>query len=232
MKRIKVIGLGGIGSYLAEPLSRYLSHSQEEVEITLVDGDSYEDKNRNRQQFSGLENKARHTSLELATKFPNVSFKYKSEYLSDDNVYSVIRENDTVFACVDNHATRKLISDRCEELDNVTLISGGNEYTDGDVILYRRVQGKDLGKPLTQHDPFIAEPQDQNPAYAEKQDGCVEQTEDNPQLLFTNNTIAVIMCNTFYGVEKDCANYERVYVDILTQKSRPTPENNFFEFEE
>lgn len=228
-KKVKVIGLGGIGTYLVEPLVRYLSHQYDDVQVTLIDGDSYEEKNRNRQRFGKFDNKALVTVEELTPKFPKVHFKAKKEYLDDDNVISVIREGDIVFACVDNHATRKLISDRCEELDDVTLISGGNAYTDGNVILYRRENGKDVGRAPTKLFKEIANPKDVNPAtVVEKADGCVEMTEDNPQLLFTNNAIATTMCNVFYALEQGKASFEQVFVDILTQRSRPTPENNIF----
>jgi len=228
-KKVKIIGLGGIGTYLVEPLVRYLSHEYEDVQVTLVDGDSYEEKNRCRQRFGKFDNKAAVTVDDLTPKFPNVHFRAKKEYLNEDNVISLIREGDVVFACVDNHATRKLISDRCEELDDVTLISGGNEYTDGNVILYRRVDGEDVGRPPTKMFKEIANPQDTNPAdLVEREEGCQEAVVSNPQLLFTNNAIAATMCNVFYSVEQNRANYEQVYVDILTQRSRPVPENNIF----
>jgi len=34
-------------------------------------------------------------------------------------------KEDLVLLAVDNHATRKLVSDHCARLDNVCLISGG-----------------------------------------------------------------------------------------------------------
>lgn len=231
-KKVKIIGLGGIGTYLVEPLVRYLSHQYDDVQVTLIDGDTYEEKNRGRQRFSKFDNKASVTSEELAAKFSKIHFKAKQEYLDDDNVTGIIRENDIVFACVDNHATRKVISDRCEELDNVTLISGGNDYTDGNVILYRRKDGNDIGRAPTSLFKEIANPQDVNPATVatKKAEGCIEQTDSNPQLLFTNNAIAATMCNVFYAVEQEKAEFEQVFVDIVAQRSRPTPENNVFDF--
>lgn len=228
-KKIKVVGLGGIGSYLVEPLSRYLSNEYKEIEITLIDGDSYETKNECRQRFSSLDNKAAVTATDLSPKFPNILFKAKRNYIDVDNVTTFIRENDIVFLCVDNHNTRKIVSDRCDELDNVTLISGGNEYTDGNVVIFRRVDGENVGKPLTELFPEIANPQDKHPSEVEERNGCEAQVELNPQLLFMNNTISAIMCNVYYTLEQNRVNFEQVYTDILTQRSRPTPENNIFE---
>jgi molybdopterin/thiamine biosynthesis adenylyltransferase len=221
-RRIKVVGLGGIGSYLVEPLCRYLSHQGDYIELMLIDGDAYEDRNRQRQQFSEKGNKATVSLEALRLKFPEVHFRDKPEYITDENVVSLVRENDTIFLCVDNHATRKVVSDRCEELENVTLISGGNDETDGNVIYYRRKDGKDVTKPLTKLDPAIANPQDKNPGT--NRNGCEANVNTTPQLLFTNLAIASTMCNVFYAHEKDNADFEQVYVDIKTLRSKPAPD--------
>lgn len=225
-RKIKVIGLGGIGSYLVEPLSRYLNHSGDQIEITVVDGDTYEEKNRNRQQFDRLDKKATVTAERLQKSFPRVHFRSKAEYITEDNVIPTIRENDVVFLCVDNHKTRKIVSDRCQELDNVVLISGGNDYTDGNVIYYKRVDGEDVTKAPSELYPSIANPVDKNPGELseEERQGCARETETNPQLLFTNLAIASAMCNVFYAHDQNKAKFEQVYLDILTQNMRYTPE--------
>ena len=221
-KRIKVIGLGGIGTYLVEPLCRYLSNKTDYIEMTLVDGDAYEDRNRARQQFTEKGNKATVTAATLREKFPEIHFAAKPQYVTDDNVISLVREDDVVFLCVDNHATRKVISDRCEELENVTLISGGNDTIDGNVIYYRRRNGVDVTKPPTKLDPAIATPTDTNPGVDRQ--GCEAQANSTPQILFTNLAIASCMCNVYYAHENGKADFEQVYVDISTQRSKPSPE--------
>lgn len=225
-RKVKVVGLGGIGSYLVEPLARYLNYGDGHAEITVIDGDSYEDKNRNRQQFDRPDKKADVTAAMMQQRFTKVHFRSKSEYVTPDNVISLVREGDVVFLCVDNHATRKIVSERCQELENVTLISGGNDYTDGNVIYYRRENGKDVTKPLTELYPSIANPQDKNPGQltAAERQGCAREAETNPQLLFTNLAIASSMCNVFYAHEQGKAWFEQVYVDIVTQRMRPAPE--------
>ena len=225
-RKIKVIGAGGIGGHLLDPLSRYLSYSEDNIEITVFDGDQYEERNRARQIFSEFGNKADITVAQLKEKFPKVHFRSKAEYLTPDNIIPAIREGDVVFLCVDNHATRKLVSDRCRELDNVTLISGGNDYTDGNVIFYLRQNGKDVTKPLTALHPKIAAPEDKNPGVltdAERR-GCEAEAVSNPQLLFMNLAIASSMCNCYYAYENGKANFEQIYVDILSQRMRPSPD--------
>ena len=226
-RKIKIIGAGGIGCYLVEPLARYLSFSEDNVEITVIDGDSYEEKNRERQKFSECNNKAEETVERYKKEFPRIHFRSKAEYIVPENVISTIRENDTVLLCVDNHSTRKLVSERCSELKNVTLISGGNDYTDGNVICYIRKDGKDITRsPVALHDK-IANPTDKNPGtYSEaERSGCQQQTEQNPQLLFTNVAIASMMLNCYRKCENDKVNFHQIYVDIDSLRTRPSPDN-------
>lgn len=224
-RKVKIIGAGGIGSYLIEPLARYLNFTNDNCEVTIMDGDKYEEKNRQRQKFVECENKADQTVSMMKEQFPNVHFRAKSEFVTEKNIITSIREEDVVFLCVDNHATRKLVSDRCEKLKNVTLISGGNDYTDGNVIIYSKKNGKTLGKPPTKLDAKIANPEDKNPGDIEvDRAGCQQETESSPQLLFTNLAIASTMLNCYYAHEQDKINFDQVYVDIVSQRSRPSPE--------
>jgi molybdopterin/thiamine biosynthesis adenylyltransferase len=225
-RKIKVVGVGGIGGYLIEPLARYLSYCEDSCEITVIDGDVFEERNKERQRFTAYENKAENTVAQLKEQFPKIHFRAKPEYLTEDNIITSIREGDVVFLCVDNHATRKLVSDRCEELDNVNLISGGNDYTDGNIIVYQRKNGKDIGKPPTKLYAKIAQPEDKNPGQlteAERQ-SCQREAQTNPQLLFTNLAIASTMLNCYRRVEQDNVNFEQVYVDIQTLRSRTAPD--------
>lgn len=220
-RKIKVIGAGGIGSHLIEPLSRYLSYCDDYCEITVVDGDTFEERNRERQRFDGCENKAAETIKDLKDKFPKIHFRAKGKFVTEDNIITTIREKDVVFLCVDNHATRKLVSDRGGELDNVVIISGGNDYTDGDVLVYIRKNGKDNTKPLTDL-PEIANYDDKNPGELtdEERSGCQQEAETNPQLLFTNFDIASCMLGCYYAHEQGRLNFHRVFTDILTQAKR------------
>jgi predicted dinucleotide-binding enzyme len=232
-KKIKIIGLGGIGSHLVEPLCRYLDYVDYLVELALFDGDSYEDKNQQRQRFSEKENKAKHTAKNMQNMFPRLYIKAKNVYITEDNVISSVRENDIVFMCVDNNATRKLVSERCEELNNVVLISGQNgdanwKPNHGTVIVYIRKDGQDVTRSLTDLHSKIKEPEDVNPGEIEKteRDGCEQQYEDTPQLLFTNLMVASAMCNCYGAYDRNMINFHQVYMDSFAQKMRPSPEPN------
>lgn len=215
--QIKVVGIGGIGGSLLPTLSRYLSFGSSGVEITLIDGGRYVEKNRDRQVFDRVGNKAEVTATRLARDSPQVYFRSQSEYLTDSNIVSLIREGDIVFLCVDNHATRKLVSDHCEDLSNVVVISGGNDYTDGSVQIFIRRDAENITLPLANHyHPEIEKPQDENPGDV----GCDELAESEPQLLITNNAVAACMLNVFYAYLQGEVNFDEVYLDIVTGNTR------------
>jgi molybdopterin/thiamine biosynthesis adenylyltransferase len=197
-KPIKVIGCGGIGTWLLDPLCMFLNFDSPKTEITLIDGDVFEEKNRRRQKFSNGGNKAQAKAAELLELYPDLYISAEPDYITSNNVVRHLRNDDTVFLCVDNHATRKLVGGRCEELDNVVLISGGNELHDGNVQVHIREQKKNLTLPIVnKHHPEIINPDDHNPGEAHF--GCGALVAATPQLVFMNNAIATMMCNAYYA---------------------------------
>lgn len=214
---IVVIGLGGVGSILIERLCRFMNFSRDmSADILLVDGDSYEAKNYERQEFIRIGNKADIKASELEVKFSNLRIDAFEEFITEENVSEVIKEGNIIFVCVDNHKTRMIVSNYCKGLQDITLISGGNEFTDGNVQLYVRRGGQDLTPDLCKYHPEIANPDDRLPTEM----SCEELAQSDPQLYFTNLGVATLMCWTFYNaiVKKS---YERseVYFDILTMNT-------------
>lgn len=210
---ITIIGLGGVGSVLSERMARYLNYSREmKAEILLVDGDEYEPKNYERQEFNKLGNKADTKADELQIKYPELVFDAEESYVNNDNIESIIREDDIIFLCVDNHKTRMIVSNYCKTLKNTTLISGGNDFTDGNVQLYVRRDGKDLTPDLCAYHPEIANPDDKSP----EEMSCEELSQSDPQLYFANVSVATIMCWIFYNaVVKGHFEVSEVYFDMI-----------------
>ena len=118
---------------------------------------------------------------------------------------------------VDNHASRNLVSRHVATLSDLTLISGGNDYEDGNVQVYVRREGRDLTPSLNRYHPEIADPQDRNPAAL----SCEElMAAGAPQLLFANLMVASLMLNAFYALRQGRLNYSEVYLDIVQNLSR------------
>src|SRR5262245_41558733 len=166
--RVKVIGLGGIGGIVTQYLAVFLRSLGRPVRLVLIDGDRYESSNSGRMVFSRVGNKAEVKSAEvLAMLGPcEVSVAAVPEYVTAENVGRLIRDGDHVLLCVDNHPTRKLISDHCGTLESVALFSGGNDGVEpparlgtyGNVQAYLRQGGKDVTASLTRFHPEIANP--------------------------------------------------------------------------
>jgi molybdopterin/thiamine biosynthesis adenylyltransferase len=218
MREITVIGIGGIGCALVPFLARYLNYRGERARITLVDGDEFERGNADRQAFGTVGNKAKVKAAEMAREFQGLSFRAVPEYVTEENITQCIRGGDTIFLAVDNHKSRKLVSDYCEKLEAVTLISGGNDYTDGNVQIHIREGGRDRTAPITRFHSEIQHPQDRSPAEM----SCEELMERGaPQLLFTNLAVASAMLNAFYSLCEGKLPYGEVYLDIVEGKSNP-----------
>jgi molybdopterin/thiamine biosynthesis adenylyltransferase len=217
MLAIKAIGIGGIGCALLPFLCRYLQYSEARTRLTLIDGDRFERSNAPRQAFSRLGNKAEVKSLELAREYEILSFRAVPEYVTETNVGHLIGTGEMVFLMVDNHASRNLVSRHAATLPDLTLISGGNDYEDGNVQIYVRQGGQDLTPSLSRYHPEISNPQDQNPAAM----SCEElMVAGAPQLLFANLMVASLMLNAFYAIRQGRLNYSEVYLDIVQNVSR------------
>jgi molybdopterin/thiamine biosynthesis adenylyltransferase len=217
MKEIKAIGIGGIGCALLPFLCRYLQYAGEPARITLIDGDRFERSNAARQAFSGLGNKAEVKARELAQEYQALAFRAAPEYVTELNVARLIGAGEVVFLMVDNHASRNLVSRHAAALSDLTLISGGNDYQDGNVQVYVRQDGRDLTPSLARYHPEIASPQDRNPAVM----SCEElMNAGAPQLLFANLMVASLMLNAFYAIRQGRLSYSEVYLDILENVSR------------
>jgi hypothetical protein len=225
-RSIKLIGLGGIGSPVAQALVQFLGVSaRADTTLFLVDGDTYEDKNRERVAFHGGGNKAISKAQELGSlcdgALPIVPVP---QFVTPHNVHRLLGERDIVFLAVDNHATRRSVSNRCRKMRDVVLISGGNdgiedgrEGTFGNVMIYERVAGRDITHPLTRFHPEIAQPRDKRPDEL----SCLALTQSSPQLLFTNLTVAAAMLGTFYTWLVGQLEYEELFFDVLSGKMLP-----------
>lgn len=214
---IKIIGLGGVGSILVERLCRFLNYTRDiEANVTLVDGDTYEAKNYERQEFSTFGNKAEVKASDLDVQFPDISIDVFPAFVNETTVMEVVKEGDVVFLCVDNHKTRNIVNTYCKNIKNVTLISGGNEFVDGNVQTYIRKDGNDVTPDIAAYHPEIANPDDKLP----EELSCEQLSQSDPQLYFANLGVATIMCWSFYNaVIKEDIEASEVYFDITKMSS-------------
>jgi len=206
--RIVIIGIGGIGSHLLLPLLQYLKGKY--IEVMLVDGDIYETKNKDRQVVPEIGMNKADTTVNY---YRNMGFDFIGsipEYVTPENISHIIREEDIVLLGVDNNATRKLVDIYIQNLENVTLISGGNELEDGNVQVVHIENGLIKTPTLIEQHPEISNPTDRNPDDM----SCGELQESQPQISVVNASIADVMRRVLFGIMHDGINYNEVFVNF------------------
>ena len=214
---INVVGLGGIGCCLVSVLARWLCFGYSGSTLVLIDGDEYEAGNAARQRVRIGQNKA--TAMQkmlLEEGLRSLTILSRPERLDDSNIESYLKNGSITMLAVDNHPTRKLVSDFVEsELPDATVISGSNEGEQGCVQVYVKRSGKNLTLPLANLlYPEIMQADSLQAAIA----GCGERFEQDPQILVTNNAVAAQMIVALYG----CLNlsdpelYDETRLDVKT----------------
>jgi molybdopterin/thiamine biosynthesis adenylyltransferase len=218
-ERIVLIGLGGIGSQLLPSLVRYLSfRPAPQPLLVLVDGDAYEPGNRSRQLFPE-DALGTNKAEALAQVFRGgLAVQAIAEFVTPANVGLVVREGDVCLLAVDNHPTRALVDRHIAGLTEVTLISGGNDETDGNVQLVRRRDGVSVDGHLIEIHPEIglAASSEVMPGT-----GCAALAAERPQLVVTNLMVASAMLNCLWAVtEQGSVPYSEVYLDVVHNAAR------------
>lgn len=204
MRQIKLIGAGGIGTDLLSRLCRFIHFyniaqqpTEEEdnrFELTIVDGDTYEARNQERQEFYSFGNKAEVKATELTRKYESLNIRSIPEYVNEGNINNIIQEDDIVLLCVDNHDTRALVAGKVATMQNVILISGGNGFYTGDVLTNVRIGGQNHTPAITRYHSEIEAGDGQHPQRL----GCEALHQVEPQLLFANMGAAWLMLCRFY----------------------------------
>jgi hypothetical protein len=224
-QRYVVIGLGGVGSLVLRLLVQFLHSRGGRPTVLAVDGDVFEERNRERMHFTRTGPKAEVLARDLADRYGDrVTILPVPRYVTPRNVRTLIEEGDIVFCQPDNHATRLVVERGCARLRTVTLFTGGNDGVEngksgtyGSVHVYRREAERELSNPLSRFHPEVARPADRLPTAQ----GCAVAMASAPQLLFTNATVAVAMLGAFYGWLSGRLDYEEVYFDILAGRMVP-----------
>lgn len=203
-KRVIMVGAGGIGTWLAAGVARMLEWKFPGSALIIVDGDNYEAKNLERQDFTQLGNKATVKALELTKQFRNTNFfgvpkwvvPHEGKSYPDDSgkisVKDLIKEDDIVLAVVDNFAARKIIFDAASELENIDVFTGGNDDNlFGSIYHYRKRDGVEItAHPSTTHDEY-QNPPDRNPGEMSCQERA--EIEGGTQILATNMAVAAFI---------------------------------------
>jgi len=229
--QISIIGLGGVGSIVLRYLAIFLRSLMIPVRLRLIDGDWYVPANEDRQVFTRLGNKAEIQSAEiLALLEPSeISVIAVPEFIRPDSIERIVPDGEIIFACVDSHGVRRLLSDHCEspKIQNVVLFSGGNDAvnppqergTYGNVQIYVKRRGRHVTVPITRFHPEIAGARFDS---AIGNQGCGQlMAKGNPQILFANLAVASALLNAFFAYCCNALGYQEVKFDILDARMMP-----------
>jgi hypothetical protein len=232
----KLIGAGGTGSIVGRygllfvvSLARKLNRSARWV---IIDGDDFEYSNRERMLFSQYGNKASVLCDELldVVAGSRVALSAVGEYLTSETIARLVHDGDTILLAVDNHATRKLLSEYCEKhLNEFCIISAGNDAVGPDSTGQVRrgtyancqiyLKGRYESPSLTHYHPEIDKPRDRLPGEAH----CMESWVSTPQNLLANLAAASAMLNALWLHLCDSLHYSELALDIADGLMRPLP---------
>lgn len=172
-------------------LLRY--HPQGTSDVTVFDGDQFEDHNIQRQVHSSGSKADRLNELLEMQQLPAVCVdKYMSNAYFTRHCTADAESGDTrlVIAAVDNDATRKMCIDALIAAgSNFLFITPGNSDaadpdTDirGNVLWFGRINGQDIGINPALLFPNIERPKDGIP----RKGSCAENAPSTPQLIASN----------------------------------------------
>ena len=131
--KVLVIGAGGLGC----PALLYLAAAGVGT-IGIMDGDFVSISNLNRQVLFGEKdigtNKAASASDQLKSKYPDIDFHCKPEFISTQNALDIIAGYDIVIDGTDNFPTRYLVNDACVLL-NKPLVFAAIYQNEGQIAV-------------------------------------------------------------------------------------------------
>lgn len=230
---IKIVGIGGIGCIAARYGAMFLAPLTQQcsARLVLIDGDTFEPSNGTRMFFSTFGNKAVVLRDELRPVFSDARLGVEAieEYVTPENIVRLLHNGDIILAAVDNHATRKLLSDHCATLEDAVLISAGNDGigadstgkirrgTYGNCQIYIRRNGRDVTPSLTRLHVEIQHPADRLPT----DQNCIALATSVPQNLLANLLAASSLLNALWLVLSDSLHYSEIGFDIADGLMRP-----------
>lgn len=221
-----LLGAGGTGSILFDPLLRYLDtyHSKDGFNLQVIDGDGIEKHNLARQLFDepAIGSNKASSLVEHSRYEPSHGRVFaRPTFLGKDNVEKLIANGDIILIAVDNYSVRALVESRVKNLDNGVVINGGNESTDGSCQLWVRRDGANVTPPISHCHPEIA--------YKSADDRAALSCEARAKIKGGEQTIVANMASALSMLNMLRLHHQNdvpkggheVYFDLDTQAMRP-----------
>lgn len=230
--RVVVVGCGGIGYHLLDPLMRVLlAYPTNHVHISFVDGKIITPRNVNRQHLSSFigRNKAEALAMIAKSLIPReyeekIQISAIPEYVSPEylDCHPWLSEDEVhVFSGVDNNKTRMMLENILGKNKTLVFVSGGNDEFTGQAILWVRQKFQDVLPRPSHVDPDIAE--EQNAGVAPYEVSCDAVPILLPQFPLVNRVVADAMVGLWWAYAKNkTTEINYTVVDILQPMIKPT----------
>lgn len=189
-----IVGAGGIGSALFQDLCRFLPHT---LDIHLMDGDTVEGRNIQRQHFSRKDlgrNKAEALAEKASVAVGLDRVYYHPTYLTSvDQLARIARagyKTGVLVGCVDNHPARRVMEEFVRSSGGpLYYVDCANDERHGEAVAVFVDKAVRYGQFRSEFDPAVLTDSTGDPT----QRSCTEQLDaGNIQTLYTNRKAAII----------------------------------------
>lgn len=233
--RVYVIGVGGTGSWLFQPLARFLRLQMREkyTQFFAIDGDSFESKNMERQLMSPNDIGKNKAVAAIDNCFAQGIFTENDselvfaieDYVTKESFIELLRGSEfpLIIATVDNYASRRAIIDAMvETCGDYFYISPGNSDVQADAprgqtCWFGSIDGQNYGLNPVEYDVDLQNPQDVIPIKGT----CMNLAESHPQIISANFAGASRVLDVIQALIRDRLNpnTSQVYYNCDSLKS-------------
>lgn len=222
-----IVGVGGTGSHLIGPLVQLMEHHPDGcTNIVVIDGDSYEDKNADRQVFAS-DQLGKNKAVATVERLKHPALQAVAAYVDEASFTKVLAahvpdcdDNILVITSVDNHATRKAIIDSLDnaKYQNFFLVSPGNQFSTGQITTYIKQNGVVVGVHPYQVYSDLKNPDDFIPGTVA---GCEVLLRSTPQLILANMAAAWSVLSNVYLLLEDKGWFNEIHFDCVRGFIKP-----------
>lgn len=199
-----VVGAGGTGSYFLKEFARYLSSSTEMIRlishVSVVDGDTIEEKNLSRQCYFedeigsnksiafcqmvkesfGLDFTAWPQYLNTVQELTDI-IQYGSSDITNRPGFSSYTVVPVLLACVDNVPARDILRAKYDSLNYVYFLDAGNGYRNGQCFYACKMDGIEISPDIRFYGFSYEEEEESRSAVS-----CTQLNLAKPQHILTN----------------------------------------------
>lgn len=213
--KIVMLGAGGTGGHIAPHLYRLLYALDRPVRFIICDGDTVEEKNLVRQNFTPAdlgENKAKVLAERYASVFGMETAYIPAFIESETRLLSLLHAKDfstgpywsspkikelvILIGAVDNNKSRKLCHEVFYKLEDLIYIDSGNGMHTGQIVCGIRSGGRTVYRPVGAAFPEVLRDTDKFPTEL----SCAEASVSAPQSIAANITAATAVVDLIYNI--------------------------------